>query len=203
MKKLTAVEEVRTKVEAILAKANSDMETIENQITALADQIRSAEEEMTNATNSMDVTKYKEAKLRLEDASITMEMYQTRKADLIRRNGNPLISKDEYEQDLKAIYGEMALLQESAEEKLYALSNDMAKIASDLEADQRKANEVLSTLQDGVYKGADRNADANGRRMRTPLTDQRVKCDRAIHWGRKAVESPQYKDYSAEREDLT
>lgn len=197
MNELTAVLEVEALVKKTLESAVAETEKLHKLLADEAADIKKANDEMDAATAKGDLKAYQKAKAARQNAADAKEMHETRLETL---KGKALISKAEYEQAIASIYTEITALEDTVKQKLAELSNQMNQEALKLEKATKKANSVLQRLQAEVYRNQDRRRNRkDGNIMYLPMETKAIDKWSTIHWGKKGVEAPQYKEYTGNK----
>ena len=196
MEKLKIVSEVESRINRILKDRQAELDNLADLISADDTAILESEVAMDNATSAGDLSAYQKAKANRVNAMDGKEMHEKRLAALMKK---PLISEAEYKKTIADICAEVAAIDDTAKQKLTALSDQMNSVALDLQAMLRNANSVLSRLQHEIYQDADRTRNPKTDEV-IPIESENVCVNQAffntVKWGRAGVSSAAYRLYT-------
>jgi len=178
------------KIERIMADRDQILEGLKSQISDAEAVVKSADAKMEEATRNGDVSGYKTAKARLEDANTTLEMVRKRYDIYLNQ---PLISQEEYKNQAAAIMDECQKACDDLKQKLVKLSEDMYEAGEEVLQAISKANKVLAEWQEKIYRGADRARDKNGNYYMSDALSFGG-AGSVIYWSRLGVQSPHYQN---------
>lgn len=148
------------------------------------------------ATIEGDIKAYQKAKAERADVLDSKEMHERR---LTMIDAEPLITKGEYEDAIKAIYAEIAALDDATKQTLAKLSEEMEKAATELQDALNKANDVCHLLQHDIYRDADRTRTHNGTMLQLPNENKHIDKWETVNWGMTAVRHHQYSEYTGRK----
>lgn len=153
MSNLKAAETLFCKTDELLTRKKEDLQKIREQLDQDAAAIAEADQKMEEATRAADFTAFQAAKKARQDAEDAKEMH-SRARDMMKEGG--IISKEEAEADIKAVFAEFDKAEADAMKKILDLAEKMGAIADDLAAAERHANAVLMKYQQGLFPGIER-----------------------------------------------
>jgi len=163
---MNATEALNKKIETIRAKREADRTNAENLATSARESLSRAEKEMQTATAAGDLTRYRKAKQEREAASDAVEMHTARLQAL---DNAPLITKAEYDAEVKAVFDELKSANEAARAELLEISDRATIIGADLRDKIRKANDALEIWQREIYQDENLLLDiGNGKKIPNP-----------------------------------
>lgn len=151
---------------------------------------------LEQATIDGDIKAYQKAKAERADILDSKEMHERR---LTMLNNEPLISKGEYEDATKAIYAEIAALDDATKQTLAKLSEEMERTAMELQNSLNKANEVLAFLQHDIYRDADRSRGKNNALLLISSEQKYVDKWETVSWGMSGVKHNKYAEYTGRK----
>lgn len=196
MTTLKAVNAVENTVKNILTNRENEKAELEALVSQDAAAVAKALEAMEEATAAGDIKAYQKAKAERQDATDAKEMHEARQLALSKK---PLITKEDYEKNVAAIYDEIAAIDEETKKKLVTLSEQMEAAALELRDAANKANEVLFHLQHDLYRDADRTHDKSGNIVFVESEEKSVKVYSTIDWGMAGVVKTMYETVSGKK----
>lgn len=195
MARLKSAVETEKEIKKILSDRVTEIADLEEQIKKDQENIDKASEEMEEATATGELSIYKKAKEKLSECQLSQEMHRKRFNKL---QYEILISKEEYEKKVAAIFEEYNSFRIQTGKKLAKLSEEMKKEADELLEAYEHINNVLYRLQHELYKDSDRLKAKNGDLIDRP---KEIRGEPFIYWGNIAVDSGVYKDFRREEEE--
>ena len=193
MATLKAAAKAKAKANRILSDRKAEMKTISSRIRKAESDAAAAREKLEAATAASDLDAYQNAKADLHRAEDAKEMLKNRLAAL---KDKPLILKEEYEKLTAEIVAEYTEKDNAACQRLAELADEMNNIGLDLREAIEDANMTLKTLQEEIYKNADRSKHDNGKVLYMSHEDNCIKKYGTIQWATVAVEHSQYNNYN-------
>ena len=194
------ISEIGGVVAKMLTDRDAEIEALKKQLPEDAAAITAAEEAMQTATDAGDLKKYSQAKAARHDAADAEEMHKNR---LNKLEGQPLLTKTEYEKLVADLHGEINDLENLTKGKLYALAAEMKAESEEFEKAVDSANKVLFTLQHDVYRDADRKRNRDGEIIQLVHENKTLDKSGTINWGREAAENSLYRILELAKEGKT
>lgn len=195
MARLKSAVETEKEIKKILSDRVTEMADLEEQIKKDQENIDKASEEMEEATATGELSIYKKAKEKLSECQLSQEMHRKRFNKL---QNDILISKEDYEKKVSAIFEEYNSFRVQTGKKLARLSEEMKKEADELLEAYKHTNNVLYRLQHELYRDSDRQKANNGEPIGRP---KEIREEPFISWGKMAVEDNAYKNFRRDEEE--
>lgn len=171
-----------------LENREKELVFLDNQKASEEKNIIKARKDMKSALEQFDAMAYREAKLTETALSDIVRNYDERRKEL---ECKPLISKEDYDKNVNALYELGAELTVEVKKNLCKLSEEMKEMALTYSRKMDDINETLRTLQKEVYNNQDNPYDSNRKE---------IKYHEITYWGMSAVNSAGYNDYLRERD---
>ncbi|MDR0922045.1 MAG: hypothetical protein LBM95_06670 [Lactobacillales bacterium] len=156
---MKTLNELETKLASLVDDNKQALKECKEKIVTAEKAINQADSELVVAETNVDVEQYKKTKDDIWSAKHAKELYQKQKEKL---ETVPLISKAEYNQALVEITKVGDTIQEELNARACELLLELKKISEESWEAWVKTNELMRTLQYGVYKDADKMILKNG-----------------------------------------
>ena len=185
-----ALNKLEAAAEKLISSRDTKIAELQKSIEKESADISTANNAMEEATAAGDVVAYRKAKENRQSAADAKEMHEKMLNNLKK---NPLISKEEYEEMVSSVFTEMNSVNDHARAELAELSEKMAAISADIKESEQRANTLLQTLQNTIYRGHDRRRDEKGEIMwHFPMDDKKLDFGATYIWGMTGVNHHQY-----------
>lgn len=144
-----SLEEIETELQKVVELHKEKVTEFQQEIdTAKADE-QKAKQTMIDTRNGDDPKKYAKAVSEQRTASDIVGFYAGK---LERLKAEPLVTKDEYREYTSRIKSEMDVINKQASNRASELIEELEAIQSELTPAYNKTNELLSNLQNNIYK---------------------------------------------------
>ena len=191
---MKSVSLAKARIQELLDGREAEIASVKVKFEKASASVSAADREAEKAMQQGDIAAFKAATSKKSDAAEEKTMFAQRLDYLTTK---PLISAEEYQTLVSAIFEEHREKKAGAKQRLAEMAEKMSAISEEFSALTKEANETLEKLQRDVYRNADRQKLKDGSYM--PNTQKRVDGSDVWHWGRIAITSPYYE--AAKRKD--
>lgn len=146
---------VQERINQILQANSEEIQALKQRQEELDQIITQATNDMENAVLESNEKTYRQAKKKIEEATVAHEMYV--KKINISLDKKELVTKYENDEVIGSLVNEHKQLSENTREKVYELIRQMDKIRNSFHAEQDEINKVLSEWNRKIYDQGKRN----------------------------------------------
>lgn len=146
---LNGLEEVETELENLKVLHDEKVTKFQKEVEKAEENERKAKQLMFETKKGDDPKKYAKAVSEQRTASDIVGFYAGK---LERLKAEPLLTKDEYREYTSRIKSEMDVINKQASNRASELIEELEAIQSELTPAYNKTNELLSNLQNNIYK---------------------------------------------------